>query len=163
MRDISQLLSFNLDYWVLQTIAMAITALLIPKLRITSVFGAFITVVAIAFMNSKIWDAALFFNIPNSISSQALSLFLTNGILFWILVKILPGIEVSGFLPALVAPVVFTICSLLISALLPHVDWMAVLQYIIDILQKLKEYYQSMQAEVQKPEISSVIDTAIRK
>ena len=162
MQDIQTLLSFNFDYWILQTLAMFVTALLIPKLKITSIFGAFTTVVAIAFMNSKVWDAALFFNLPNSISTQALSLLLTNGLLFWILVKILPGIEISGFLPAVLAPIVFTVCSLIIDALLPHINWMEVLQYVIDTLLQLKEYYQSMQTGIPEAEIASTIETVPR-
>jgi hypothetical protein len=56
---------------------------------------------------------------------QALLLFLANGVLFWILVKILPGIEVQGVLPALAAPVVFTLTSLFIDHYLADVDWLA--------------------------------------
>ncbi|MEZ4753565.1 MAG: phage holin family protein [Bdellovibrionota bacterium] len=159
MENITPLLSLKLDYWVLQTLAMLLTALLLPKLKVTSIFGAFTTVVAIAFMNSKVWDAALFFNIPNTISSQAISLFLTNGVLFWILVKILPGIEISGFFTALVAPIIFTLCSMAISALLPHIDWMECLKYIINTLQELKEFYQSMQTET-VPEAATIVKAA---
>ena len=160
MNEINSLLSLELDYWVLQTLAMLLTAWLIPKLKVTSIFGAFITVVAIAFMNTKVWDAALFFNIPNSVSTQAISLFVTNGVLFWVLVKLLPGIEISGFLPALLAPIVFTICSLAIDAALPHIDWMAALQFVIDSLNELKEYYQTSQGAVPQEAISSTMDAA---
>ena len=38
-----------LSYWFLQTIAMGMTALLIPNLRITSLFGAVGIVIALAF------------------------------------------------------------------------------------------------------------------
>lgn len=139
--DHPSLLSLNLTYWFLQTLAMIVTALLIPKLKITGPLGAFTTVACLAFINSKIWDAALFFHIPNSLSSQALLLFLTNGIIFWILVKVLPGIEVEGFLPALIAPVVFTICSLVISAYGSQIDWVYLIDLTIKFLENLKSYF----------------------
>jgi putative membrane protein len=140
MKDPS-LFSLNFSYWALQTVAMALTALLIPRLRITSLFGALTTVVALAFVNSKIWDAALFFQIPNSLSIHALLLFITNGVIFWILIKLLPGIEVEGFFPALIAPIVFTFCSLVISAFAPMIDWVKVFNFLIDILEHLKTYF----------------------
>ncbi len=115
--------SLNFGYWALQTIAMLITAFLIPNLRITSIFGATLTVVSLAFVNSSIWDAALFFKVPDTFTSQAALLFISNGLIFWILVKLLPGIEVDGFLPALIAPVVFTFCSLVIDQYGEKVPW----------------------------------------
>lgn len=113
----------NINYWVLQTLAMLLTAFLIPNLTITNPLGALLTVVALAFINSSIWDAALFLQVPDSITMHTAMLFLSNGLIFWILVKLLPGIECKGFLPALIAPVVFTLCSLVISKYLQHIDW----------------------------------------
>ena len=113
----------NINYWALQTLAMMLTALLIPRLTISGPLGALGTVVALGFINSKIWDTQLFSYIPNTFSSQALALFVVNGIIFWILVKVLPGIEVSGFIPAFVAPIVFTVCSMFINQYAQHIDW----------------------------------------
>ena len=53
---------------------------------------------------------------------------LANGLVFWVLVKILPGIEVSGLLPAIAAPVVFSITSLLVYRYGKDVDWVGVAQ-----------------------------------
>lgn len=105
-----------INYWGLQTVAMMVTALLIPRMRITSIFGALGIVLALGLVNATLWDTALFFSVPSSFSSQALTLLLANGVLFWVLVKLLPGIEIEGFAPAIVAPVVFTALSLVISA-----------------------------------------------
>ena len=136
-----ELLSISFSYLFLQTIGILLTALLIPKLKITSIFGAFLTVIALAILNTKVWDAALFFKIPDQFTMHALLLFLSNGILFWILVKALPGIEVEGIMPALVAPVVFTIISLLLDAYADQIDWAAVLDFLIKSLQALRDYF----------------------
>jgi putative membrane protein len=110
-------------YWILQTVAMLLTAAVLPKLEVTNIFGALVTVLLLGFVNATVWDAALFFQIPNSISAHSLTLLLSNGVVFWILVKLVPGIEVSGFLMALVAPVVFTLFSLLIHQHAADLDW----------------------------------------
>jgi len=149
--DQNSLLSLNLSYWLLQTVAMIVTALLIPRLKITGPLGAFITVISLAFVNSKIWDAALFFQIPNTLSTHALFLFLTNGIIFWILVKLLPGIEVQGIMPALVAPVVFTACSMIIGEYASEIDWAKVLDVVINFLEGLKTYFQEHAPTPEEP------------
>lgn len=138
---IIELLSFKWEYWGLQTVAMLITAWLLPKLKVTSVLGAFWTVLALGFINSKLWDAALFFQIPDHISSQVLLLFLANGVIFWILVKVLPGIEIEGFLSALIAPVIFTVCSLIIEKYGQQVDWKEVAIWCYNAIIELKEYF----------------------
>jgi len=112
----------TINYWALQTIAMMLTAAVIPRMRITSIFGALGIVLALALANATIWDTALFFSVPQSFSRHALTLLAANGIFFWVLVKLLPGIEVDGFAPAFVAPVVFTAVSLAISAYGRDVD-----------------------------------------
>lgn len=127
-----------LNYWVLQTLAMGVTALLIPKLRITGIFGAFKIVAALAFLNATLWDAALFFSIPDAVSTHAALLLLINGVIFWILVKLLDGIEVDGLLPAIVAPVVFTGLSLLIDQYGAMVDWNKVYETTLSVIERLR-------------------------
>jgi len=140
----ASLFSFNLGYWVLQSLAMIATALLIPRLTITSIFGAIGIVIAIAFVNSKLWDAALFFHLPDTFSVQAGLLLLVNGLIFWLLVKLLPGIEVQGLLPAVAAPVVFAICSMLIGAFAADIDWRAVLDGSISLLEEIRLFFREL-------------------
>jgi uncharacterized membrane protein YvlD (DUF360 family) len=104
-----------INYWGLQTVAMMLTALVIPRMKITSIFGALGIVLALGLVNATVWDTALFFSVPSSLSAQALTLLAANGLIFWVLVKMLPGIEIEGFAAAFVAPVVFTALSLAIS------------------------------------------------
>ena len=128
-------------YWLGKTVAMALTAFLIPKLTITNIGGALFTVVAIALVNATIWDAQLFSFVPTAFSTDALLLLLANGVLFWVLVKLLPGIEVEGVLPALVAPVVFTLSSVLVTELGNEVDWDAVFAFALSTLGDIKSYF----------------------
>jgi len=145
-----KLLELKFNYWILQTIAMLITAFLIPRLRITSIFGALFIVIALAFVNSKIWDAALFLQIPDHFTYQSVLLVLTNGFLFWVLVKLLPGIEVDGFLAALAAPIVFSATSLLIAHYHHYINWGDILDRAITVLQNLRQYFEQSSSEPAK-------------
>ncbi|MFQ5478768.1 MAG: phage holin family protein [Candidatus Binatia bacterium] len=129
-----------ISHWILQTLAMGMTAALIPKLRITSVFGALKTVAALALLNATVWDVALFLSVPDQITTQAFVLFAVNGIIFWVLVKVIDGIEVDGFLPALVAPLVFTLVNLLIDEYGREIDWMAAYQRFAGLMGVVRDY-----------------------
>ena len=134
---------FSIDFATLgaQTIALMLTATLLPRLKITGIFGAFFTVLCLSLINNKIWDAALFFKVPDSLSLHALSLFLANGVLFFILVKIIPGIQIKGFLPAFYAPLVFTLCSFVITEHMGDINWLEVWEYSKDTVTNLREYF----------------------
>ncbi|NIR58061.1 MAG: hypothetical protein GWO02_00340, partial [Gammaproteobacteria bacterium] len=72
---------------------------------------------------------ALFLSVPSAPTTQALTLLVANAAIFWALVKLLPGIEIEGILPALAAPVVFTCASLLIDRYGREIDWVAIIQW----------------------------------
>ncbi len=128
-----------LNYWILQAIGMWLTTIIIPRLRITGVSGAFLIVIALAMVNATIWDAALFFSIPDMFTAHAMTILLANGVVFWVLVKILPGIEVDGILPAIAAPVVFTLVSLFVNEYLKDVDWIVLGKTAIESLAGLRD------------------------
>jgi putative membrane protein len=143
--DIKQV-NFDPGYWALQCVAMMLTCLLIPKLRVDGPIAALLTVVVLAFINAHIWSSALFLKVPDSFAYKTLLLFVTNGILFWLVVKILPGIEVQGIFAALLAPVMFSIMSLLIDQYKDQIDWALVWKYTLEFIAKVKEYFSQVKA-----------------
>jgi putative membrane protein len=123
LKIVEQLLQLDIMHWVTQTVAMALTALLLPNLRVTSIFGPVMAVVALAVVNTTIWSTDLFSQLPLSASTQALTLLAINGAIFWLVVKLLPGIESKGVLPVVVAPIVFTVCTMVIPQVTARVNW----------------------------------------
>lgn len=123
LRTLQQLPVFDLTYWVMQTVAMALTALLIPNLKVTSIFGPVLAVVALSVVNMTVWSSHLFSALPNSVTTQTLTLLAINGGIFWVIVKVLPGIESKGILPVLIAPIVFTTCSVVLPRIVAQIDW----------------------------------------
>jgi uncharacterized membrane protein YvlD (DUF360 family) len=143
LHALQNLPAFDLSYWVIQTFAMALTALLIPNLRITSIFGPILAVVSLSAINFTVWSSDLFSALPNTLSTQALTLFAINGAIFWLVVKILPGIESKGFLPALLAPIVFTTCSVFLPRIVAHVDWQALTTQAQKVVGEAKRFVSS--------------------
>jgi len=132
--------------WFFQVIAMVITALMIPGLKITSILGPMLAVLALAFINTHLWSAALFFQFPDSLSYHAMLLLCANALVFWILVKILPGIEVKGIIPVFLAPVVFSLLSIFIEAYGATVNWPRLGADILELISSVRDYFLQEQS-----------------
>ena len=60
--------------------------------------------------------------------------------------KLLPGIEIDGLLPALAAPIVFTGVSLVVDRYRRTIDWIAVIQWGIGALEGVRDYLLDAQS-----------------
>lgn len=139
--------NFNLSYWGLQTAAMLITAIALKGFTISNPLSALFLVISLGFVNSHIWDTALFFNIPNQLSIHSVTLLCSNAVLFWIMVKLLPGISIKGIIAPLLAPIIFTITSILISEYGNNIDWNYLYKTTYEAIQKVKEFIQSAKSD----------------
>ena len=137
------IVSIDFKFWALQTFAMMLTAFALPGLKVKGPIGAFLAVAALAYINATYWDWALFFKLPDSLTVKALLLVVANGVLFWVLVKLLPGIEVEGVLPALVAPLVFALLSVLVPTLYGKIDWPKVGAEIVTAVSDARTYFET--------------------
>lgn len=144
--DIFKLFWPDFDFIILQSLLIALAAMLLPRLKVTSLFGPILTAIAISWFNEIYWDSSLFFNLPDSFTPKTLLLLLSNALIFWVLVKILPGIEISGFLSALLAPVIITLCSYLIRHYVGDIDWLAVFNFVKDLFNQARIYFLSSKA-----------------
>ena len=152
MEAASKVLQINYSFWAMQTIAMMATGWVVPKLKISNPLGAAVMVIALAFVNSHIWDAALFFEIPDSFTSRTLTLLIANGVIFWVLVKILPWVEIEGCFSAIVAPIAFTLMSFLCSYLATNVDWPKTSEQAIKIIGELKDTLKQTGTKATEPQ-----------
>lgn len=109
--------------WSLQSIAMLITAILLPRFTVDGPFSALKFVIALSLINTTLWSADLFSLIPNSFSAHTLTVIAANAFLFWALAKIMPGVNIDGFMPAIVGPLLFTVISGLTFTYGKDLDW----------------------------------------
>ena len=140
------------DFQVLliQVVALLLTAFLLPRLKVSGPLGALLMVVVLSYVNTKFWDAALFFQLPDSFTLNAAILVFLNGALFWVLVKLLPGIEVEGVLPAIAAPLLFTVLMVIIQANWGRIDWKALQDGAERGIAKAKQEMQEQLKEGEK-------------
>lgn len=141
MLNIIQQLIPNLNFILLQSLAITILAMLMPKLKITSIAGPILTVIVLSYINDTFWDEKLFFSVPDAPELKALYLILVNALIFYVLVKILPGIEISGIVPALVAPLYLVCSTYIIKTYFHNFDIAKLMVYLLNILTYLKTYF----------------------
>lgn len=135
--DISQ----TINFFILQLVAMCVITFLLPKLKITNIFGVLGIVLALSLINSTLWDSALFHKLPDFTTSKGIVLIAINGLIFFILVKILPGIEIDGLLPAVLAPIAYSISTILIQTYAGDFDFMEFSSSALDFFAQLKSYF----------------------
>ena len=128
-----------LNFFLLQSLALLAVCIILPGLKIDGILGIFLLVIALAVLNASIWDSALFHALPKSFSLHSATLVLINGALFWLLVKILPGIRIEGAFSALVAPLFYSALSIIIQTWLEGVDVIGVLLSGLDGLSGLRD------------------------
>jgi putative membrane protein len=126
--------------WLFQIVAMVVTAFTLPGLKITSIVGPVLAVVALAFVNTYVWSAALFFQFPDSLSLHAIVLLFANAVIFWLLIKVLPGIEINGVISALIAPIIFSVISVLIETYGVSVPWGELGSGLLEIISSVRDY-----------------------
>lgn len=124
--------------WIIQVVALALTALILPGLKISSLFSLVGLVFIISLTNSLIWDAALFYQIPDSLTSQALLTVAANGLFFFVLVRVLPGVECAGIGTAIISPILFSILTVTLSRYGKEINWNLVGQTAMDLVNMVK-------------------------
>jgi uncharacterized membrane protein YvlD (DUF360 family) len=125
----------------LQVIAMCLTALILPGFRVTSLLGPVAAVVALGFINMLYWDSALFHMIPDTFSIRVLSLLGINAVIFFVVIKILPGIEIDQVFSAIAAPVLFSALTILLKRYAPELTFAEMALLAGDALMNLRNYF----------------------
>ena len=133
--------------WFLQTIALLITALLIPRFTIAGPVSALKFVVSLSLINTTLWNTNLFSTIPNSLTAHSVTVVLANAVLFWVLAKLVHGVNIEGIMPAIVGPIVFTIISACTYSYGKDVDWMSVFHHAEKAVETARDVLQEDKVE----------------
>ncbi len=142
-------LSPGFTHWFIQLVAMILTVAVLPNLRLTKLSGAILLLGMLSLVNTYLWSAALFFQLPDTVSMNTGLLILINGGIFWVLVKLVPGVEMTGVAPAIAAPIIFSLANVVTKEYGPKIDWLALGTSVWDYLESgftlLKSFLQTQQ------------------
>lgn len=102
--------------WIVNTIALVAVAYLMPSVRIESFATALIAAAVLGLANTIVRPILVILTLPVTVLTLGLFIFVINGLIFFAVAHFVPGFEVAGVWPAILASVVFSLVSWLLSA-----------------------------------------------
>ena len=102
--------------WLVNTLALLAVAYLMPSMRIESFATAAIAAAALGLANAVIRPILILLTLPVTILTLGLFIFVINGVLFLAVAHLVPGFQVPGLWPAILASILFSLVSGLLSS-----------------------------------------------
>ena len=103
--------------WLLNTLALVAVAYLMPSVSISSFGAALVAAALLGLVNTIIRPILVLLTLPVTVLTLGLFIFVINGLLFWAVASMLEGFDVAGFWSAVLAAIVYSLISWLLSAL----------------------------------------------
>ncbi len=104
--------------WILNALALLAVAWLYPKVRVDGFFAAAIAVLVLGLVNALIRPILVLLTLPVTLLTLGLFLFVINALLFWLVAEVVKGFTIEGgFLSAFVGSVLYSVITLVVSAL----------------------------------------------
>ncbi len=101
--------------WICFALALIFTAWLIPGIEVSSFLSAMLACIIIALINTFIKPVIEFISLPLNFLTIGLFSFVINALLLMLAGWLTPGLEVDGFLSALLGSIVLSLFSMGIS------------------------------------------------
>ena len=104
---------------LLSTVAVLITAYILPGVKVDGFFTALVVAVVLAIVNTFIKPLVLLLTLPINILTLGLFTFIINALMILLVSALVPGFAVNGILWALVFSIVLSLVSSAIFMLSP--------------------------------------------
>jgi putative membrane protein len=105
--------------WVLNAVALMAVAYLMPSIKVTSFMSALIAAFALGFVNTLIRPLLALLTLPISVLTLGFFYLVLNGLLFWMVGKLLNGFSVDGFWAAVFGGLLYGLISWLLALIIP--------------------------------------------
>ncbi len=100
--------------WLLYALCLYLTALIVPSFTIKSFGSAMIVVLIIGFLNMFLTPILTFLTLPLNIITLGLFTFVVNAVILRIASGLSSGLEIKGWIPAIIGAVVLAFLQALI-------------------------------------------------
>ena len=104
--------------WLINTVALLVLPYLMTSIRITGFWTALIAALVLGLVNALIRPILVVLTLPVTLVTLGLFIFVINGLLFWLVSRMVEGFYVSGFWAAIGGALLNSIISWALSTLL---------------------------------------------
>lgn len=105
--------------WVLNAVALMAVAYLLPAIHVTSFISALVAAFALGFVNTLIRPVLTLLTLPISVMTLGFFYLVINGLLFWMVGKVLNGFTVDGFWAAVFGGLLYGLISWALAMIIP--------------------------------------------
>ncbi len=105
--------------WILNAVALMAVAYLMPSIKVTSFVSALLAAFALGLVNTLIRPVLTFLTLPISVLTLGFFYLVLNGLLFWMVGKVLEGFTVDGFWAAVFGGLLYGLISWLLALIIP--------------------------------------------
>jgi putative membrane protein len=103
--------------WLINTVALAAVAYLMPSVSIASAGAALLGALVLGLVNTLIRPLLVLLTLPVTVLTLGLFIFVINGLLFWAVGSLVAGFHVAGFWAGVFGAIIYSLISWLLSAL----------------------------------------------
>ena len=97
--------------WLINTLALLITAYVVKGIRVTGVSALFLAAALLGILNALIRPILIILTLPINIITLGLFTFIINAAMLWFVSLIIKGFVIQGFWPAVVGALIISLVS----------------------------------------------------
>lgn len=102
--------------WILNASALIITSDIVPGFHVNGYATALIAALVLGIINTIIKPILIFLTLPLTIITLGLFTFVINAVVLWLASQIVPGIFIDSALSAILAALVLSVVSTILTA-----------------------------------------------
>lgn len=111
-------------HWLVATVAVAVTAYLLPGVAVESVVAAFVVALVLGIINAFVRPVLLLLTLPINLLTLGLFTFVINAALILLTSRLVPGFHVAGFWWAVLFGLVLSLVTFALEAVSDRdLDW----------------------------------------
>jgi len=104
--------------WLLLAAALLLVAHIYPGVVVTSFGSALFAALVLGLLNALLRPILVLLTLPVTVLTLGLFLFVINALMFYFAAQLLDGLNVTGFVAALIGSLLYSLCGLVIDAAL---------------------------------------------
>ena len=110
--------------WILNAVALMAVGYLMPSIKVTSFVSALLAAFSLGLVNTLIRPVLTFLTLPISVLTLGFFYLVLNGLLFWMVGKVLEGFSVDGFWAAVFGGLLYGLISWLLAlVIIRSLNW----------------------------------------
>jgi putative membrane protein len=104
--------------WLVNAVALIAVAYVVPGIAVSDFVTALLAALLLGFVNTVVRPILILLTLPVTLLTLGLFILVINGLLFWFVGSFVVGFTVSGFWPAVLGALAYSVISWALAALL---------------------------------------------